>query len=97
MASTAGPGRPRRWTAGLAWALWLASLLCLAAVPWLDELLRQAGRTDLVQFDPDAGDALTPRSIATARIPRSSYNVYVYALLVQRQLTRSAADQATSR
>ena len=50
MTSTAGPGRPRRWTAGLAWALWLASLLCLAAVPWLDELLRQAGRPDLVQF-----------------------------------------------
>jgi hypothetical protein len=50
MTSTAGPGRPRRWTAGLAWALWLASLLCLAVVPWLDELLRQAGRADLVQF-----------------------------------------------
>jgi hypothetical protein len=50
MTSTAGPGRPRRWAAGLAWALWLASLLCLAAVPWLDELLRQAGRADLVQF-----------------------------------------------
>jgi hypothetical protein len=50
MTSTAGPGRPRRRTAGLAWALWLASLLCLAAVPWLDELLRQAGRADLVQF-----------------------------------------------
>jgi len=48
--STAGPGRPRRWAAGLAWALWLASLLCLAAVPWLDELLRQAGRADLVQL-----------------------------------------------
>src|SRR6266511_2038641 len=42
--------RPRRWAAGLAWALWLASLLCLAAVPWLDELLRQASRADLVQF-----------------------------------------------
>jgi hypothetical protein len=50
MTSTAGPGRPRRWTAGLAWALWLACLLCLAAVPWLDELLRRAGRADLVQF-----------------------------------------------
>ena len=47
MTSTAGPGRPRRWTAGLAWALWvLASLLCLAAVPWLDQLLRRAGRGD---------------------------------------------------
>ena len=50
MTSTAGPGRPRRWTAGLAWGLWLAGLLCLAAVPWLDELLRRAGRPDLVQF-----------------------------------------------
>ena len=51
MTSTAGPGRPRRWPAGLAWALWLANLLlCLAAVPWLDELLRQAGRADLTQF-----------------------------------------------
>jgi hypothetical protein len=50
MTSTAGPGRPRRWTAGLAWALWLASLLCLAAVPWLDQLLRQAGRADLAQL-----------------------------------------------
>jgi hypothetical protein len=50
MTSTAGPGRPRRWAAGLAWALWLASLLCLAAVPWLDQLLRRAGRADLVQF-----------------------------------------------
>jgi MFS family permease len=43
----------RWWPSVLAWALWLASLLCLAAVPWLDELLRQAGRADLVQFDPD--------------------------------------------
>jgi hypothetical protein len=50
MTLTAEPGRPRRWTAGLAWALWLASLLCLAAVPWLDQLLRRAGRADLVQF-----------------------------------------------
>src|ERR671931_1123557 len=52
MGTTPGgrPGRPRRWAAGLAWALWLASLLCLAAVPWLDQLLRRAGRADLVQF-----------------------------------------------
>jgi hypothetical protein len=40
----------RRWPAALAWGLWLASLLCLAAVPWLDQLLRQAGRADLIQF-----------------------------------------------
>ena len=50
MIPAARRARMRRWTAGLAWALWLASLLCLAAVPWLDELLRRAGRADLVQF-----------------------------------------------
>jgi len=77
MTSTAGPGRPRRWTAWLAWALWLASLLCLAAVPWLDELLRQAGRPDLVQFVfPDVAipvlalvSAATVGAVVAARRP----------------------------
>jgi hypothetical protein len=36
----------------LAWALWVLNLLALAAVPWLDGLLRQAGRADLVQLTP---------------------------------------------
>jgi hypothetical protein len=43
----AGLGRPRRWAAGLAWALWLASLLCLAVVPWTDRLTIRAGRPEL--------------------------------------------------
>ena len=33
--STAGLGRPRRWTAGLAWALWALAMLGLAVVPWI--------------------------------------------------------------
>jgi hypothetical protein len=77
MTPTAGPDRPRRWTAGLAWALWLASLLCLAAVPWLDELLRQAGRPDLVQFTfPGVADpvlalvsSVTVGAVVAARRP----------------------------
>jgi hypothetical protein len=52
MTSTAGPGRPRRWTAGLAWALWALAMLGLAVVPWMDSLLRQAGRPDLVVLVP---------------------------------------------
>ena len=48
---TAGGGRPA-WPALLAWGLWLLSLLALAAVPWLDRLLREAGRADLVQLTP---------------------------------------------
>jgi hypothetical protein len=41
--------RPRWWPAGLAWALWTLSMLGIAASLWFDHLLRQAGRTDLVQ------------------------------------------------
>ena len=39
---------PRWSTAGLAWTLWALGMLGLAAVTWLDRLLRQAGRPDLV-------------------------------------------------
>ena len=52
MTSTAGPGRPRRWTAGLAWGLWALAMVGLAVVPWLDSLLRQAGRPDLAVWVP---------------------------------------------
>ena len=36
MTSTAGPGRPRRWPAGLAWVLWALAMLGLAMFVWLD-------------------------------------------------------------
>jgi hypothetical protein len=36
----------------LAWALWALGMLGLAAVHWMDRLLRQAGRADLVQLTP---------------------------------------------
>jgi hypothetical protein len=41
---------PRWWPAAAAWALWGVVMLTLAAVPWLDGLLRRAGRADLVQL-----------------------------------------------
>ena len=52
MTSTAGLGRPRRWAAGLAWGLWALAMVGLAVVPWLDSLLRQAGRPDLAVWVP---------------------------------------------
>ena len=52
MTSAAGLGRPRRWTAGLAWALWALVMLGLAVVLWMDSLLRQAGRADLAALVP---------------------------------------------
>ena len=54
MTSPAGPGRPRRWLAGLAWALWALVMLGLAVVPWMDRLMIRAGRPDLAVWVPDA-------------------------------------------
>src|SRR5512132_3054422 len=50
--SAAGLGRPRRWPAGLAWGLWTLAMLGVAVVPWMDSLLRQAGRPDLAALVP---------------------------------------------
>jgi hypothetical protein len=65
--STAGLGRPRRWAAGLAWALWALVMLGLAVVPWMDQLLRQAGRADLAAFVPSnvVGPVVAVLSAAT--------------------------------
>jgi hypothetical protein len=41
--------RPRWWPVGLAWTLWALATLGIAAGLWWDQLLRQAGRADLVQ------------------------------------------------
>lgn len=50
MAVTSSTGRAglHHWPVGLAWALWALAMLGLAVVPWLDHLLRQAGRPDLL-------------------------------------------------
>jgi len=68
---------PRRWPAGLAWTLWALGMLGLAAVTWLDRLLRQAGRPDLVLWTAgSAGEvlaivsALTVGLVLAARRPR---------------------------
>jgi hypothetical protein len=65
--SAAGPGRPRRWAAGLAWGLWALAMLGLAVVPWMDSLLRQAGRPDLVVLVPGSvvGPVVAVLSAAT--------------------------------
>ena len=54
-AAPPGPAaRPRRRPAVLAWALLALELLVLATFPWLDHLIRQAGRPDLGTLDPFA-------------------------------------------
>jgi hypothetical protein len=67
MTSTAGPGRPRRWAAGLAWGLWALVMLGLAVVPWMDRLMIRAGRPELASLVPSAvvGPVLAVLSAAT--------------------------------
>jgi hypothetical protein len=47
MTSGGRPGWARWWPAGLAWALFALVLLEFATYPWLDRLMRQAGRPEL--------------------------------------------------
>jgi hypothetical protein len=44
----------RRWPGALAWALWALALLGLPMLLWMDHLLRQAGRPDVVGNTADA-------------------------------------------
>jgi hypothetical protein len=49
----AGPAaRPRSWPAVLAWTLLAVELLIVATFPWLDRLMRDAGRPDLALLAP---------------------------------------------
>jgi hypothetical protein len=47
MTSGGRPGWGRWWPAGVAWALFALVLLEFGAYPWLDRLMRQAGRPEL--------------------------------------------------
>src|SRR4029450_9762155 len=77
MTLTARPGWRPHW-AGLAWALWILTLLGLAATAWLDHLLRQGGRPDLGQRTGAGGvillmaatSAATSGAILASRRPR---------------------------
>ena len=60
------PGTRSRWrAAGVAWGLWTLTLLGLAATAWLDQLLRQAGRPELVQLDAE-GVAVVLAAVSAA-------------------------------
>ena len=46
--------RPRWWPGVAAWVLWALTMLGIVVIAWLDQLSRQAGRSDLAQLTPDA-------------------------------------------
>ncbi len=74
MTPTARLARPLHWSGVLAWALWALAVLALAEVRWLDHLLRQAGRPDLVQWDARPAVAMvsaaTVGAVVASRRPR---------------------------
>jgi hypothetical protein len=45
---------PSRWPSGLAWVLWALAMLGLAMFVWLDQLVRQAARPELVGLTSSA-------------------------------------------
>jgi hypothetical protein len=47
----ARPARPGRWPVVLAWALWALAILGVGLVAWFDQLVRPAGRSELVLLD----------------------------------------------
>jgi hypothetical protein len=65
--------RPGRWPGTVAWTLWALAMVACLVVPWLDRLLRQAGRPDVVQWDlrPGIGlvSAATVGAVLASRRP----------------------------
>jgi hypothetical protein len=65
VSTSARPAWPLRWwPGGQAWALWVLTLLGLATTAWLDQLLRQAGRPELIWLG--AGNAASVVAAVTA-------------------------------
>jgi hypothetical protein len=89
MAVTPGARAPgaRRWLGVLAWGLWALVMLGLATLPWLDHLLRRAGRPDLVGLNADAVpyllalvSAATVGAVLASRRPRHPVGWLLLAL-----------------
>jgi len=87
---------PRRWPGVVAWALWLLTMLILVAIPWLDRLLRQAGRPELEQWDVRPGvaavSAATVGAVLAARRPRHPVGWLLLAQVMSSLATGAAAQ-----
>jgi hypothetical protein len=91
--------RPRRWPGALAWALWALAMLGIPAVAWSDHLLRQAGRSDLVQLTPGTASpvlatvsASTVGAVLASRRPRHPVGWLLLTLALSLVATAGAAQ-----
>jgi hypothetical protein len=93
----ARPARLGRWPGVVAaWTLWALAMIACLVIPWLDQLLRQAGRPDLTQWDlrPGVGlaSAATVGAVLASRRPRHPVGWLLLAQ-VAANLTTGAAAQ----
>ena len=93
---------PRWWPAAVAWALWGMAMLTLAAVPWLDGLLRRAGRADLVQLTSVTAfpvlamvSGATVGAVLASRRPRHPVGWLLLAVAGSLAATAAAAQYLT--
>ncbi|HEX6677421.1 MAG TPA: hypothetical protein VF486_20625 [Actinomycetes bacterium] len=93
--------RPR-WRPGyLAWSLWALATFGIGLVPWLDRLLRQAGRPDLVNFTTGAWlpslaavSASTVGAVLATRRPRHPVGWLLLAFSLDATASGVAASYA---
>jgi hypothetical protein len=88
--------RLRRWPGVVAWTLWALAMAAWLVVPWLDRLLRQAGRPDLAQWDLRPGIALvsaaTVGAVLASRRPGHPVGWLLLAQVVSNLATGAAAQ-----
>jgi hypothetical protein len=96
------PAWPRWRPAGLARTLWVVTMLALVSVPWLDRLLRQAGRADLVQLTSGTAPPIvamvsgaTVGAVLAGRRPRHPVGWLLLALALSLTATGAAAQYLT--
>jgi hypothetical protein len=74
----------------VAWALWALAVAGCLVIPWLDQLLRRAGRPDLVQWDARPGVAavitVTVGAVLASRRPAHPVGWLLLALELRRAM-----------
>jgi hypothetical protein len=80
----------------VAWALWALAVVACLVIPWLDRLLRQAGRPDLAQWDArpvlGAVSAATVGAVLASRRPRHPVGWLLLAQTLSLLATGAAAQ-----
>jgi hypothetical protein len=94
--STTQLARPRWWPGVVAWTLWALAMVACLVIPWLDQLLRRAGRPDLTQWDLRPGVALvsaaTVGAVLASRLPRHPVGWLLLAQVASNLATGAAAQ-----